>query len=393
MRFKYVAFFSVLCAVNLPIFPFVTSKRLGVFGLFFLALYKLSTVNKLRLKREGFEVVLFWLLFFLSSIVGVLISTEVNSSALAISLTFFIIILLKLILDNELDVDMDEFRDGLFLSTLILTVTFLYKVGVVINFELASVLSLRRYLLDSSIPINSTFNQIVFLVFFNIFIAFNLRYSKLIRGGMAIFGFILFIIIVFSLSRQNLIACLVMFFYIFYKLTNFRQKAFISFFLVIGIFSFAPSQVDGDSFSSLEDRVEKTTVQISSADYTRFNQFSDSFHAGLVSPFIGLGLGGFYEYARKLGYAENERVPEAAINQVMAEHGAVFFVLFILVLFYLFSKFKFSTTKIRGPCDSILLRGIFLSFITLLFFNEIHIQASIWIVFLLFNFIQPKNGV
>ncbi|MEM5547767.1 O-antigen ligase family protein [Pseudoalteromonas fuliginea] len=390
MKLSLIVFFSLLCVVNLPIATFLTSKRLGFLGLLFLAITKFFSCEKPILKREGMEVILFWGLYLFSSVIGIFISTEINSTALAIGLTCLNIFILKFLLDNEEATNIASFQTGWLLATYFLTFLFLYQIAFVLNFDILKVFYLRKYLLESSFSINSTFNQIVFLIFLQVFVICSHGYSRFKRYFSFILALALFGITIMSFSRQNLLACLVMFGYIIYHFTNNKQKTLIALvFLPVFVF-FVSSSLNDDEISGVHERVDKTVSQVADADYTRFRQYVDSIQAGLDSPFLGVGLGNYYDYAKKLGYHESVRVPEAALNQVMAEHGAILFVLFMMILFYLYSKFHYSSFGMR---DFILFRGIFLAFFVLLFFNEIHAQASIWLVFLLFVFLKSLRKV
>lgn len=390
MKLSLTVFFSLLCAVNLPIATFLTSKRLGFLGLAFIAITKFISSQKLILKREGIEVILFWALYVISSVAGIVVSTEINSTALAIGFTCLNIFTLKFILDNERLLCIANFHIGLMLSAYFLTFLFLYQVAIIINFDVLNVLYLRKLLLENSFSINSTFNQVVFLIFLHLFIIFTHEFSRMSKLLSLTLAIILFGIITMSLSRQNILACLVMFSYLIYHFSNKRQKA-LFFIVFLPIFvTFLSFNLNYDGLSGVNERVDKTVSQVADADYTRFRQYIDSLQAGLSSPFLGVGLGNYYDYAKNLGYHESVRVPEAGLNQIMAEHGAILFTFFIALLFYLYSKFDCSALKIA---DSILFRGVLLAFFVLLFFNEIHAQASIWVLFLLFIFLKSLRKV
>lgn len=134
------------------------------------------------------------------------------------------------------------------------------------------------------------------------------------------------------------------------------------------------------------ERIEKTVVQLNSADYPRFRQFRDSFFVGVTNPFTGVGLGGYYNFAKEKGYSEHVRVPEAALNHVIAEFGLFFFILFIFLLAFLFHKLqKTKKSKLRDYQ-----KAIFLGTLVLFLFNEMHVQSSLWIL-LMFYFFHSKR--
>lgn len=390
MKLTLTVFFSLLCAVNFPIAAFLTSKRLGFLGLSLIAVAKFTSSEKLILKREGMEVILFWAIYIISSVVGIIISTEINSTALAIGFTCINIFILKFVLDNEKLMNIDSFYNGWILSTYFLTFLFLYQIAIIINFDVSNLLYLRKLLLENSFSINSTFNQVIFLIFLHLFVVFTHAYSRIKKYFSFALVLVFFGIVTMSLSRQNILACLIMFSYLIYRLTNRKHRVLISLVFLPFLAFFLSFNLDYDGVSGINERIDKTVSQVADADYTRFRQYMDSLQAGLDSPFLGVGLGNYYDYAKKLGYHESVRVPEAGLNQIMAEHGVILFFLFIAILFYLYSRFHYNAFKVR---DFILFRSIFLAFLVLLFFNEIHAQASIWILFLLFVFLKSLRKV
>jgi len=329
MRLTLITFFSLLCAVNLSIISVITSKRLGFLGLVVILISDLITKKKLHFKNTAIEVIYFWLMFVLSSILGLLISNEINSTVLAIGLTSFNIVLLKLILDSTNNINLNGFYLGWYLASFSLSLLFLYKVLLIVEFDFFKVVFLRKYLLEGAFSINSTFNQIVILIFCNLFILFNSKFSTLKRYLSLFLTTCLFFFIVFSLSRQNLIACLLMFNYLFYKFTNFKFKIYCFVVLVPILTLFVSTKINVEDLSGITTRIDKTVSQVTNTDYTRFQQFSDSFVAGTESPVLGIGLGSYYNYAKSLGYSEHVRVPEAAVNQVVAEHGIIMLIIFL----------------------------------------------------------------
>lgn len=379
-----ISFASLFIAVNLPFLPGVTTKRFGFIILILVLFHKVIMRVKLRVNQTMPEIGGFWLLFLISSLFGVFLNQEFSSTGFAIFFTFVNLLLLKVLLDSTGYLKQDKISMGWLVASCSLTCLFILQIFSIIDYEVSKILSLRKLLLEDGFSVNSTFNQVFILLFCNIFYLVVFAKHNVVRVLLYVLTVLLTLLVFLSLSRQNILACLTLFVLIFITFTSKRLK--VTFICVLSpiLLFFVVPEIDQDSLSDVSVRIDKTVKQVTSADYARFRQFSDSIQMGTESPFIGVGLGGYYLAAKKLGYSEEIRVPEAAVNQLVAEHGIIMLLFFLgtYLLMYLridkapgYSLIHLNSKKI--------LKCFLLSFGILLFFNEIHAQASLWVLYLL----------
>ncbi|WP_435274807.1 O-antigen ligase family protein [Psychrobium sp. nBUS_13] len=391
-----VVFSALMTAVNLPIGFGITSKRLGFLILLGTLISKIIVNGRLNFKPVALEWFYFWVLFILSSIAGVALNYKISGTEYAIFFTFVIIVILKLNIDNSKEFDINKLSNAWLSAVLVLSYLFLFQIASILNFDIVNILGLRKELLDVGFSINSMFNQAFVLIFCNLFFIVALPGSKTSKClvGFAVVFLVAFT--VFSLSRQNLVAIFLLFSLMFWGETSKKAKSILVLLSFPILSYFVIPKLSVDDFSSINTRIEKTVTQITSADYARFKQYKDSFTVGIENPFTGIGLGRFGQFAKELGYPEGERVPEAAVNQITAEHGAIMLLIFIIVYVLMMKRFSDSGIKTNQQ-NRRMYRYFFISFSMLLFFNEIHVQTSLWAIFLIgliiINSEHTKHGL
>lgn len=393
---KLVIFASILLAVNLPIGFGFTSKRLGFVFLCAACFMCFAKSIRFKLNKRSFELLVFFLIWVVSGILGLIISENFTSTGMALFFTFVCLCLLSTLLDSLNVVDLKEIENAWFLSVCLLSALFIFQIFQIIEFNMLKIVFLRKYFLEIGYSINSTFNQVFVLIFCNILYLFIFHSSRLKKVSILILTIILIFLLFFSLSRQNLLVLIMLLVTISFFFTSAKVKLFGLVFFGGVISSVFYTSLDTENFSSISARIEKTTTQASSSDYVRVKQAELSIASGVTSPLIGVGLGGFYGYAKKEGVSKHARSPEASINQLLSEHGIIFTILFLAFFAYLLQKVYFykaiNNVQLR-------LNLIFLSFLLsisiLFFFNEIHVQASIWALYLVYLYLMrsSKHGI
>lgn len=381
-RIFLVSLSTIFVSVNLSL-PFGSSKRIGFVLLIICSLCICFKERVIYNNRNNPCLLLLFAMFF-SAVVGILINaTDPGVAILNLAFTCIVTILVKFNLDNIKSNNLDFFRRMLIISVLtmvcVATVSFLS----ISNFSLVKIISLRVLMLDSLIPVNSTMNQLsILFVLVALSMTLNKKYIVTVLLSSSLIT--IFIFILFSLSRQNIlfITLLVSLF----VCTRIKKVGFffiiLCITLTVSIFVGGTNSIDNTAISPLTSRLDRTKDQFSNQDYSRVKQFNDSLEWGLNSPFIGLGVGGFAAEARKNGYPRHNQVPEAALNQLISEHGIIFFMFFsVMYLILLINVF-------RSKADNNTSKSIFIvfmfSFPILFLFNEIHYQASFWVVYLVY---------
>ena len=273
----------------------------------------------------------------------------------------------------------------------------------VISYSVSGMIALRVNMLMSGIPLNSTINQVTVL-----FVALSACvFLTKTKVEMFFFSSLLvfyFIVICFSLSRQNILFIL-MFLVFLFIYTSRKRYVFIAAsgvticgVLLISLFD--KLRTMAPALSPILSRLDRTSQQLDSGSYSRSNQFFDSLNWGIENPIFGLGIGGFRETSKLHGYPIHNQVPEAAINQLLSEHGVLFTLVFTFIYCVIIVNFK--RIKVATKLNSLkkLAVSFLFTFPVLFLFNEIHYQASLWVMYLIFsNFLrnsplpEPSNAI
>lgn len=376
---------SVFISVNLPLVVIGSTKRLGAVLLFFAVLIAIKGVKKAPLVL--LPAVVFWWAFFCSFLLGIIANQVINPFVFSIAFSFLVVSMLYLVVDIK-----GAFVKPLCVAVLLLNLVACFEVASVISFNPQSIFFLRKYLLESSVPINSTFNQMYTLFFLNslLFLILARWRWRWCFGGFAL---LILITTIFSLSRQNFLAITVLL--SFLSLGYIKSIWFYVGLVILVGFGFVLFFSELDQLGYILSRIERTQAQLSGGGYSRFQQYLDSIQAGLTYPFQGLGVAGFERYAELNGYPKHTRVPEAAVNQLAAEHGVFMLLLFASVMgFYIIHFYR---NMDAGNMAGRLGVAYLLGFVVLCFFNEVHVTPGVWAMFpLLFmvnNFLRCKNGI
>lgn len=390
MRNVYFLFFVILSFVNvkLPLFD-LTSKRLSAAFLLYFAL--LGIGGRIRLSYSA--------LFFMVFLTYIVLFFSINNSGgasyqfMAMYFSWFVALLVGIGLFafrpsmSELHVAVKYAVPVLFI---LIISNFISELGVkaLIPWEFRAAIKM------SDISINSTFNQVVVLVVWSYYFSQFMQTSKS-KWLLVSISVVMSLYVLSSLSRQNILSLAVFFFLIVILSINLR---FSFYFALISLLSWVVLDQNG-LVSKILFRFQKSIDQVASGDYSRISQFVDSFRASLDQPLYGLGLGGFRDYALSLGYYEHTAVPESTYNQVSAEGGIVFFLVFVFGLASIGARYMYGYITSSDP-NVKKLAGFALSyFFMLLFmmlFNEVHFSTSFSVVLLVFLYFltgSRKNGI
>jgi len=375
---------AVFASVNFPLFWGGSTKRLSF--LLMASGFLLSLLSgRASLHKEVFPALFFWCVLVLSSLVGGISNQVFNSFFISIFFTGALFFMFLCAID---------FREDCvrFLAPSVLCLNVIGAVYIlsVIDFDVTRIFFLRRYLLESEVSINSIFNQFYCLLFYNmLLVVTKVRYRYL----FACSALVVLFLTLFSLSRQNFMAMILML--LIFLLLSPKTRFWLLLLGVLFFFLVVPFLIELEQLSYVVGRIEKTQSQVSSGEYSRFQQYYDSVIVGLERPFLGLGIGGFYEFAAAKGYPEHTRVPEAAINQLSAEHGVVMLLLFLSIFFWLTVNFWY---KAKGHDIARNLSVAFMfGFLFLCLFNEVHVTPMFWmsyfITYMVVCFERKRNGI
>lgn len=377
-----------MVAINLPVIYSQSTKRIGFLFLVISTFFLFLKNAKVVINRDLLLITLL-ISMFLTALLGIGVNNSSPGVVLFnLSFTFVTTLLAKVNLDNlyfnSVESKFVTFKLSVAIVSIFSTLLFLS----VSNYSLAGILALRSNMLVSGVPLNSTINQItiLFVALCSCLCLSNCKLEKIFFYAMAVFyGFI----ILFSLSRQNILFISV--FLLFLLTLSFKKRyVFLGFSLFCALFFVIFNTIDKIKFltpalTPIISRMDRTSQQLGSGNYSRSKQFFDSLNWGLENPVFGLGVGGFKEAAKLHGYPLHNQVPEAAINQLLSEHGAFYTLIFI----FLYSVIIINFGRIKVSLRLVKLKNVAIAFLftfpVLFLFNEIHYQSSLWVIYLIFS--------
>lgn len=369
-----------LASVNFPLFMIGSTKRLSFILLLIASVLSLFH-QRGKLHKESLPALLFWILMILSSLVGAISNQIFNSFFISVFFTCAVLFAFLCIVDFQ----------GKCIEYLAISVLFLNGVGLVyilsvVQFDFTKMFFLRRYLLESGVSINSIFNQFYCLIFYNLLLAVaGVRYRVIFLAFSVVFlGLTLF-----SLSRQNFLAMMLMLL-IFLLLSRNGRIWLMAVGLLFSVL-IIPVVEELEQFSYVISRIEKTQSQVASGEYSRFQQYYDSIVVGLENPFFGLGIGGFYEFAELKGYSEHTRVPEAALNQLSAEHGVFMLLVYLSVFYWMVLRFWYKAGEEKAVRN--LSIAFMFGYVFLCLFNEVHVTPMFWMSYFIAHMVVYQRRV
>lgn len=254
--------------------------------------------------------------------------------------------------------------------------------NIFFNWGIDNILQLR-FLLIGEFPLNATFNAFLIIPAILFLFSVDKEFKRKKRIMIFLLSLVALFVVIAPLSRQNMttILIIIMLITFFKSVKSFIFFIFSSSFLVLILF------YTNDIFRSIVsifiNRFSKSFNQVEDGSNMRVEQVIESFCIGTEHPF-GIGLSNFLHFQNNL----SSPTPESAYNQIFAEMGIVFFVIFIFFLFTIYLRIK--KLKAKNKQMYVFLISYFIGILFLSNFNEIFTNLPFWL-FTFFVFIYSNN--